>query len=388
MMLFAYNLKSLRDRPKATGGALLSLAIAVFVYACTHMIVAHLSSQRTSAGSEHSIIVLSRGASAEATSRLKESDVRALDGYTALSAIEDGARGAAELVVSLRVPHARSRSAETVIVRGVTTRSFAVRSVTASSGRMLELGRDEVTIGRLARDRLERAGILQNGRLRLIAGRELPVAGEHATANQALETEVWMDLQAARAFFADASATSSYTAILREGQSFDAFVAEIAADARLDVGIERERDHYGQKTRGLALLLEGLAVLVAIVLLLAAVFGAATTMFALVRARQREVGTLKALGFQRKEILRSFLLETMVLALIGFVLGLSAASLMRYVDVAAFSGAGGEVVALVFSPTWRVAAGSLGVALVLGLLSGYVPALVASRVSPKESVRG
>jgi putative ABC transport system permease protein len=162
----------------------------------------------------------------------------------------------------------------------------------------------------------------------------------------------------------------------------------VSQEARLDVTVERESQHYGQRTRGLSLLLEWLSILVAAVLLLAAIFGAATTMFALVRARQREVGTLKALGFERVTIMRAFILETLVLSLAAYALGMTAASLMRFVDAASFSGASGEVVALVFAPTRAVALASLGVALVLGALSGYVPALFAARISPMEAIRG
>lgn len=385
MMVFAYNLRSLRERPKATFGALLSLAIAVFVYACTHMIIVHITDSMKSAGSERAVIVLGRGASSEATSRLREADVRLFDTFDELLSLPDGARGAGELVLPVRPAGGK---VDQVVVRGVTARSFEVRTVRATSGRLLELGRDEVMVGRLVRERLQSAGLLKQGRLTLLPGREFTVAGELATSNAALDTEVWMDLQAMRAFFADASATSSYTAVLRDAGAFSVLEKRIAADPRLDVQVEREVEHYGSRSRGLALLLEGLSLLVAAVLLLAAVFGAATTMFALSRARHKEIGTLKALGFERVDILRSFLLETLVISLCAFALGIAAASLMRFMPAASFQGASGEVVALAFRPSGGVVLGGFLVALLLGLASGYAPAMFAARVSPMEAIRG
>jgi putative ABC transport system permease protein len=361
------------------------MAIAVYVYACTHMVVAHIAAGMERGGSDRTVVVLARGASAEATSRLRESDARLFDTFDELVPLSDGARGAAELVLPLRPVGGRI---ENIVLRGVTQRSFEVREVRATAGRLMELGRNEVMVGRLIKQRLERAGLLQKGRLRLASGREFSVAGDLSTSNAALDSEVWMDLYAMRAFFADAAATSSYTAVLKEGRLFDALSARVTSDARLDVSVEREAEHYASKARGLSLLLEGLAILVAGVLLLAAVFGAATTLFALVRARQREVGTLKALGFERVEILRSFLLETLVISLAGFVLGITLASLMRFVPATSFSGAGGEIVAVVFKPTLPVTLGALLVALSLGLVSGYLPSLVAARVSPMEAIRG
>jgi len=224
--------------------------------------------------------------------------------------------------------------------------------------------------------------------LKLLDTQRFPIVGEMRSENAAFDTEVWMDLQTLRAFFAQASATSVYTATLASSTSLEALRDRVAKDARLGVVVSTEAEIYGARVQGLSLLLQGITVLVAAVLVLGAFFGAMTCLFALVRMRSREIGTMKALGFERRDILLAYLVESLIVSLIAGAVGLLGAELMSFVRFEALTGGSGEVIGISFEPTLDVILASFGVAATLGLLGGYLPAIMASRVSPMEAIRG
>ncbi len=384
MIPVGHNLKSLVLRPAMALAAIGTLAVAVFVYACSHMLILAVRAPEGRTGDERLVIFMSQGASGETTSRLREREVRTLDTYEELAPLDTIARGAPELVTSIRVG-----LTGTLRLRGVTTRSFALRpNARLVSGRGLAMGRDEVLLGRAARRLLEEHGVLVGNELKLLPTKSFPVVGEMRADNAAFDTEVWMDLQTLRAFFADAGATSVYTAALASRASLDELRERVEKDARLDLSVATEAEIYGARVQGLSRLLQGITVLVAAVLMLGAFFGAMTSLFAIVRVRSREIGTMKALGFERSDILLAYLIESLVVSLIAGTIGLGGAHFMRFVRFEAFAAGGEGVIGVSFQPTPVVIAASFGVAAALGILGGYLPAVMASRVSPMEAIRG
>lgn len=384
MIPISVNLRSTLEQPRPLIGAVLSLSVAVFVFTCAHMLWAHLQQLKGERGDGRIVTVLSHGASSEASSRLRDEEVRLLDVLEAFAPLDASARGAAELVVTVRHP----KNGQSFSLRGISQRSLALRGDTAIvSGRQLELGRDEVVVGRLAKRLLSDAGLLQGGTLDLGNGKAVPVVGEFTSPAPARDAEVWMDLQAVRAFFADAGATSSFVARLRDAGDLAGAQRQVGQDPRLDVTLALEDAVDGARAAGLALLLQGLAVLVAIVLMLASFFGAVTTLFSIVKGRQRAIGTLKALGFERHHILFGIVAELSLLALVCGLLGFAAASLLQFAPLGALSGPSGEFIAIALRPTRQTFIAAMQVSLAITALSGYMPALIAANVSPIQAIR-
>jgi putative ABC transport system permease protein len=128
--------------------------------------------------------------------------------------------------------------------------------------------------------------------------------------------------------------------------------------------------------------------LISIFFALGAMIGATITMYAAVANRQREIGTLRALGFSRGSILFSFLLEAVVLALIGGAVGAVASLGMGFVHFSMMNFASWSEIVFGFEPTLTIMVTALGLALGMGLLGGFFPAVAASRVSPVAAMRG
>ncbi len=131
-----------------------------------------------------------------------------------------------------------------------------------------------------------------------------------------------------------------------------------------------------------------LGTLISVFFAAGAMIGAMITMYAAVANRQREIGTLRALGFSRTSILGCFLLESTVLALIGGAVGASAALLMRFVKFSMMNFSSWSEIVFTFQPTAPILVVSLVFAGSMGLLGGFFPAVAAARVSAIQAMRG
>ena len=118
-----------------------------------------------------------------------------------------------------------------------------------------------------------------------------------------------------------------------------------------------------------------------------AIVGAMITMFAAVAQRTAEIGTLRALGFRRSAVLVAFLGEALLLALVGGVIGLAAASAMQAVSVSTMNFQTFSELAFQFRLTPDIALRTLLFALAMGFVGGFVPAWRAARMKIVDCLR-
>jgi putative ABC transport system permease protein len=161
----------------------------------------------------------------------------------------------------------------------------------------------------------------------------------------------------------------------------------VESDKRLGLEALIETSYYEKQSEGTSLFILALGIIISIFFAAGAILGAVITMYGAVAQRQREIGTLRALGFSRLSILMSFLLESCLLALAGGLLGAAAAFCLGFVKVSMMNFATWQEISFSFDPNPIV----LGVAIVfavgMGVLGGFLPAFRAARVSPVEAMR-
>jgi putative ABC transport system permease protein len=180
---------------------------------------------------------------------------------------------------------------------------------------------------------------------------------------------------------------SSAVVTLRDAGSYAPFAAAVAAQPELKVDLKRETLFYADQSEKLANFIGILGETITTVFSIGAVIGAMITMYASVAGRTREIGTLRALGFRRKDVVAAFLQEAMLLGLVAGAAGLFAASFMQMLvisttNVQTFS----EVFfRLILTPA--IAIEVLLFSLFMGILGGTLPAIRAARLEIVDALR-
>jgi putative ABC transport system permease protein len=273
-----------------------------------------------------------------------------------------------------------------VLVRGVTETSLKIRpDVHVVDGRPPQPGTDEVMIGKSLVGNY--AGMQLGSSFELKKNRPVKVVGVFEASGSSFESEVWADVDTARSSFGREGVVSSVVVRLDSPAKFEAFRATVESDKRLGLEALIETKYYEKQSEGTRIFILALGITISIFFSMGAMIGALITMQAAVAQRQREIGTLRALGFSRFSILFSFLLESCVLAIAGGLLGAVAAFCMGFVKISMMNFATWQEVTFSFDPNPMVLLVAILVAGVMGLVGGFFPAFKAARVSPVAAMR-
>jgi len=202
------------------------------------------------------------------------------------------------------------------------------------------------------------------------------------------ESEVWGDVDQLMQAFNRLSAFSSVTVKLKERGEYDALRSTMDADNRLQtVKTEREKEYYERQSRFMAIFIRVLGIFITIGFSLGAIVGAVITMYAAVANRTVEIGTLRALGFQRSSVLFTFLLESIFLSLVGWLVGLVLASGLQFFTISTVNFGTFAELAFSFSLSPMIVVASLLFSLVMGVVGGFFPAVRAARLNILTALR-
>ena len=161
----------------------------------------------------------------------------------------------------------------------------------------------------------------------------------------------------------------------------------LEGDPRLELEAKRETRFYADQSEMMAKFLRVFGSVLAAIFSFGAIIGAMITMYAAVANRVPEIGTLRALGFQRGSILAAFLLESAFLGLLGGVCGLFGAAFLQFATVSTMNWQTFSELAFRFDLTAAIAGKSLAFALGMGLAGGALPALRAARLAIVDALR-
>ncbi|HEX2568569.1 MAG TPA: ABC transporter permease, partial [Polyangia bacterium] len=196
------------------------------------------------------------------------------------------------------------------------------------------------------------------------------------------------DRDTLRAAFGREGVVSSVRVRLQSPALYDAFEAFVEKDKQLGLEAFRETEYYNKQSEGMAKFVVVLGQMIAMFFSIGAMIGAMITMHASVADREREIGTLRALGFSRAGILFSFLLESLMLAVAGGAVGALASMVMGFVRFSMINFQSWSEMVFTFEPHPRIVLSALINAAMMGLFGGFLPAVRAARVSPVRAMRG
>lgn len=339
-----------------------------------------------STGDERTAIVLRGGSGAEVLSVLSRETVVTIAQLPQVARNADNVPlASAELVVAASLTR-RGPDAEdgSVQLRGVDPVAWQVRpAMRIIEGRALESGRRELVVGRGARQQF--AGLEPGGEIRLGPDR-WRVVGVFESGD-AMESEVWGDAGIVATTYRRGSSRNSLTARLTGPEAFESFKTALDEDPRLEVEVETTADYFARQSEGMTRVLRIIGIVVGSIMAIGAVFGALNTMFATVAARAREIATLRAIGFRGLPVVAAVMLETMLLAAIGGVLG-GLLSWLVFNGYTASTLAGGVgQLTFQFQVTPGLLWNGLKWALAIGFVGGLFPAVRAARLPVTTALR-
>jgi len=382
----SYNVRNLRARWQVTLLAIFGIGLVVAVLVVLLAMSAGFHEALRATGRTDNAVVVQRGSASELTSAVP------LDHRQIIEVDERVARGddgkplsSPEIVVVTAQPRRTDGEPANVTVRGVTPRAFEVRSgIEIADGRNFTPGLYEVIVGeRISR----RVRGLELGEEVKIQGKPWKVVGLFRSSGGAFESEVWGDFDVMGQAFHRTGGSSSLVLRLKDPSTLQDFDREIRDNPQMQLQAVQERKYYEDQAGQLSTALSFLAYFVAVVMGVGAVFGAMNTMYAIVAARTREIGTLRALGFPRFSILVSFILESVFLSLVGGAIGCVLALPMNGFTTATGQTASFSEVAFAFQITPAILVGGMIFAFGMGVVGGLLPAFRASLLPITTSLR-
>jgi len=381
----AYVARNLWVRRVTTLLTAVGMALVVYVFATVLMMSEGIRATLVATGQPDNLIVLRRGAGAEINSGIDRTQAAIVE--TAPGIATDGSGQALvskEPVVLNSLPKRGSGKPSNVTVRGTSAVGMQLRpQVRLVQGRMFRPGSSEVITGGAVARGFSGASL---GDTLRFGGRDWTVVGIFDGGRTGFDSEIWGDAeQMGQAF--RRNVFSSIVLRLADPTRAAAVKTWLEADPRLTVEAKTEVAFYAEQSEALATFIRILGLALTLIFSTGAVVGAMITMFAAVAARTGEIGTLRALGFRRSAVLLAFLLESLLLAAAGGLIGLAAASAMQVVDVSTTNFQTFAELAFQFTLTPRIALQTLAFALAMGFVGGFIPAWRAARMKIVDCLR-
>ena len=379
------NIKSIPERWATSLVIVIGLAGVVAVFTALLAMANGFSSTLRATGRQDAVIMMRGGSDAELNSGL---DREQTDLLKQMPGIRLGADGKPEssaemMVIAELIRKDDTKNGANITVRGVDPAAFALRpNLRIVNGRNFTPGLRELIVG---------AGVLRQfqgaeiGKVVRMRGSDWTVVGAFESGD-AHDSELWTDINVARTTFGR-TGSSSILAALDGADGLDKLKAGVAADPRLNVDVIRELDYFNGQTKQFRATIGFLAGIVTIIMALGAVFAALNSMYAAVTARGKEIATLRAIGFSGTPVLLSVMIEALLLALSGGILGaLIAYVLFNNMSVSTL-GQNFTQVVFNFKVTPALVIQGLIIAVIIGMVGGFLPALRAARLPVTTSLR-
>ena len=382
---FSYTLRNLWTRKLTTALTAGGMALVVFVFAAVQMLDTGLRQTLIATGQPDNVHVTRRASGAEISSVVDRMQAAVVETQPEIAIGGNGLRLVSkEVVVLITLPKRDSGVATNVTTRGVGVAAFELRpQLRIAEGRTFRPGSAEVIVGSSIAQRFEGAAI---GSLLRFGGREWRVVGVFEAKGSAYDSEVWTDADQLLQSFRR-NAWSAVVARLADPAALPAMKTRLERDPRLTLDVKAEREFFEDQSKALSNFISYLGLTLSVIFSVGAMIGAMITMYAAVANRTGEIGTLRALGFRRTSILATFLLEAVLLGIVGGIAGLMLASLMQFIHISTLNWQSFSELAFSFTLTPRIIVTSMLFAVLMGVVGGFLPAVRAARLSIVDALR-
>lgn len=379
------SIQSIPERWAPSLVIVIGLAGVVAVFTALLAMAAGFESTLKATGRSDEVIMLRGGSDVELNSAL---DREQSDLIEQGPGIRSGANGkplasAEIMVIAELIRKDDVKNGANITVRGVEPAGFALRpQLKIVAGRAFTPGLRELIVGRGVLRQFQGAEI---GKVVRMRGSNWTVVGEFESGD-AYDSELWTDVNVARSTFGR-NGSSSVLAALDGPGALAKLKRALAADPRLTVDVLSQQDYFNGQTKQFRRTIGFLAGVVTIIMALGAVFAALNSMYAAVAARGKEIATLRAIGFGGLPVVLSVMIEALLLAVAGGILGALLAYLLFNNLSVSTLGQNFTQVVFNFKVTPALVARGLVIAVVIGMIGGLLPALRAARLPITTSLR-
>src|SRR5438309_2777625 len=382
----SYNIRNLRLRKGLTIMTALGIALTVTTAIFLMALLAGLKRAFVTSGEPLNVLVLRKGSEAELTGGFESATLQTLKYLPGIAQDNRGEPIASgELVVVIVLPRRDGTGEVNVTVRGMAPVGIELRpKVRLAQGRWFTPGQREVVVSSSIHKRFSGADLgdeLQFGK------GPWKVVGIFDAGGTAYESEIWGDVNQMASDFDRQGGFSSAYLRATDPIAADALTKRVADDQRLKLEGDLETSYYDKQTRSGGPI-KFIGIVVAFIMAIGSIFAAMNTMYAAVAYRGREIATLRVIGFSRPAILTSFVLESLMLALLGAGVGILLMLPFNGMQTGTSNAVTFSEVVFALTITWQVAAYAMAFALLMGFVGGLAPAWHAARQDILAALRG
>ena len=366
--------------------AVVGIAGVVVVFVSVLSIGVGFRAALVGAGSPERAVVMRNGSESEMTSGLTGPETDIIKQAPGIARVNGKLMAAAEMYVVIDLDKRSTGTPANVPIRGTEPASFDIRpDLHIVQGRALQFGTNEAVVGRAA---VREFSGIDLGAEYVSKQMSLKIVGIFESKGSVAESEIWCDAKTLQGAYRRGNSYQSVLAKLDSPASFQPFKDWLTTNPQLNVTTRLESDYYAEQTTVMTGLINGVGYVIAILMGVAAVFGAILTMYTAVATRTREIATLRALGFNTWSVVVSVLGESISLAAVGGIAG----GLLAYLgfngyETATMNFQTFSQVAFAFAVTPSLLIQGLVYALIMGLVGGFFPAIRAARLPISVALR-
>jgi len=381
----AYNWRSIWVRKAGTLSTVGAIAIVVMIFVVVLSMAQGVSRAYVKSGRDDQVIVLRQNARVEMMSSVTLAQARLISTHPLVARDAYGPLFTEDIIVSKQLPLADGTGSLTVTVRGTTLAGARMRSqVSLTAGRWFRPGLSEAVVPQSMQRRYR--GVELGGTITM-GGRTWAVVGVFDGSGSVYDSEIWTEVADLRQAYKRYGMDSSVAVRLRSPEDVPAFVRDMEKDVRLKLEAKPEPAYFADLGDA-GKPMQVLGQIITAILTVGAVFAAMNTMYAAVAGRTSEIGTLRAIGFRRREILASFQWEAILLTTLGGILGAAFSLLFNGIKSGGVNMKTWSDVGYAFAVTPGLMVEGVVFSILMGIAGGFLPAWRASRIPVTEAMRG
>lgn len=383
---FKYTVKNFRSRKLTTVITIFGIALVVFVLAAVLMMANGVKKTLVSTGSADNVMIVRKASNGEISSIIDGETQNVVRTLPHIAKTADGKQIISNEPVVIINLEKNSGGMSNVTVRGVSQEIMALRpQVKIIKGKMFNPSLRELIVGQSIYNRFKNVSI---GSKAKFAGNEWTIVGVFSTNGSGFDSEIWGDARQLQDAFNRENTISSITLKLDNKSNYQSFKRAFAADKRLSQFEPMiEQQYFEEQSQGLAGFIKILGIFITVIFSIGATLGAMITMYTAIANRTVEIGTMRALGFSRRSILTVFLMESLLIALIGGIIGVGLASFLQFFSISTLNFDSFSELAFSFATSPDIIISCLSFAALMGIFGGFLPSVRAARLNIVSALR-